>query len=268
MPTAPEGAGAEGRGDRRSFRRSAWECTLGRSVIRVALPGSFPHPFTCFAGISSVSLRQVIPVGISLALPGCGHIAAGRHLKGLLLFFLFGFAADGVLYGQAKAFLRPDQPTPTVCTLALLLGIGLWAYALADTVALVRRTRRVAASASVADAHVRQALVAYLANDLDAASAALRAALRLDPTDADALFYLGVVLARTGRPRHARRFLRRCLRWDRESKWEAEAQAQLRALEAGGPVIAPPRPPQAAPAPREGDAPAEPAPGTAPGETP
>jgi tetratricopeptide (TPR) repeat protein len=213
-----------------------------------------------------VKLSQAIPVGISLALPGCGHIAAGRHLKGLLLFFLFGFAVDGVLYGQAKAFLRPDQPTPTACTVALFLGIGLWGYALADTVALVRRAGRVAASASVADAHVRQALVAYLANDLDAASAALRSALRLDPTDADTLFYFAVVLAHTGRPRHARRFFRRCLRWDREGKWEAEVQAQLRALDAGGPVIAPPHPhPPGGSQPPGGS---EPPTGTAPGETP
>jgi hypothetical protein len=213
-----------------------------------------------------VKLTQFIPVGVSLALPGCGHVVAGRHLKGLFLFFLFGFAVDGVLYGQAQALLRPDQPVPAICTLALLLGICLWAYALVDTVGLARRSRRMEANAPVTDAHVRRALVAYLADDLDTATTALRAALRMDPTDPDALFYLGVVLARGGRPRQARRLLHRCLRWDREGKWEAEAQGYLHALATGASAVAP-TPVTVQPRPTAAASPPEPPQGTAPGGT-
>ncbi len=179
-----------------------------------------------------MKVREIAPVCISAVLPGCGHIAAGQHAKGLLLFFLFGFAVDGVLYGRAQSFLRPEAPGSAVYTIALLLGMGLWVYAVGDTVAIALRSRRIEAKAEVADSHIRQALVAYLADDLASATDFLRAALRVNPRDPDALFHLGVVHARAGRHRQARRALRRCLRADHDGKWDAEADAELRALEA------------------------------------
>lgn len=174
----------------------------------------------------------VIPVCVSAVLPGCGHIAVGQHGKGLLLFFLFGFAVDGVLYGHAQFFLRPEQGSSALYVLALILWLGLGAYAVTDTVRLALRSRRVEAGTEAADAHIRQALVAYLADDLGAAETAARAALRANPNDADALFYLGVVYAQTGRRRLARRAFGRCLRCDADGKWEDEVEARLQALDA------------------------------------
>ncbi len=179
-----------------------------------------------------MKIADVLPPCISVVLPGCGHIAAGRHAKGLLIFFFFGFAVDGIVYGRAQFFLRPEQGSSAVYVVSLIAAIGLWAYAVGDTVRLALRSRRVEAKADVADDHIRQALVAYLGEDFDAAEATCKAALRINREDADALFYLGVAQAHAGRTRQARRTLRRCLRADVDSKWDDEAWMHLRQLDA------------------------------------
>ena len=188
--------------------------------------------------------NHALAIGLSAVLPGCGHIAMGHPGRGLLIFFLFGFAVDGVIYGHVNSFLPPQHAATTTYTLALVAGILLWVIAVADATRLVRRERRAETQADLATAHVRRALVAYLAEDLRAAVAALGDALRIDPRDPDALFYLGVVHAHAGQRRQAQRALRRCLRHDLDEKWEREIHAQLRALDA-----APPKPPEPEPPP-------------------
>jgi len=180
----------------------------------------------------AVKVREIAPVCISAALPGCGHIAAGKHFKGLLLFLFFGFALDGFLYGHFQHLLAPEQGTSAAYVVALVAGLGLWAYAVGDTLALAARSRRIEAKADVADAHIRQALAAYLADDYDGAGAALKGALRINPDDPDALFHLGAVHAAAGRPRPAARAFRKCLRCDLDGKWEREVHARLQRLHA------------------------------------
>jgi tetratricopeptide (TPR) repeat protein len=190
-----------------------------------------------------VKVSRVIPVCLSAALPGCGHIAAGQAGKGILVFFLFGFALDGWLYSQAQSILPAESTTPALAFVrygAIALGVILWVFAVADTAALALRRRRIETMADAANAHIGDALVAYLRNDYDAAVKALRAALRVNDQDIDALFHLGVVYAATGQRRKARRALYRCIRYDHDGKWDNEAQEQLRALESTPPSSPPP----------------------------
>lgn len=211
-----------------------------------------------------MKLGCFLPVGLSALLPGCGHIADGRPGRGLLLFFLFGFAIDGFLYSQAQTILPPERATvsPAVTRiLAIAAGLLVWAYCVADSALRALRCRRLAASAASANAPVREALVAYLRNDHAAAIKAIQAALRLNSQDPDALFYLGVFHASSGQSRKARRALYACIRYDDEGKWDDEAHEQLRALEAAPPPLPIPRSSPAAPRagnagqPREEEAP-------------
>ncbi len=210
-------------------------------------------------------IRDAIAIVLSVLLPGTGHIAAGKPWKGVLIFFLFGFALDGWLYSQAATVLPPEHTVlsiPAVRNGSLALGIILWAFAVCDTTALALRRRRIVAKADVADGHVRNALVAHLRRDPQAALNALRAALRINDQDPDAWFHLGVAQAGLGQRRKARKALRQCIRYDHDGKWDAQAQGQLDALARGRgtaglpsrelagvatrpaePAVAPPKPP-------------------------
>ena len=178
--------------------------------------------------------NSLVPVCLSVVFPGAGQIAAGRPARGLLLIFLLGFAVDGYLYSQAQTLLPPERATISPASLrggAFALGGLLWAIAIADAAATALRSRRMEASSGLANSHIREALVAYLRNDLPAATQSLRAALRIRPRDPDALFYSGVIHAKAGHSRKARKALCRCIRYDTEGKWDDEAHEQLRVIE-------------------------------------
>lgn len=189
-------------------------------------------------------IAHLIPILLSALLPGMGHIATGRVLKGIAVFFLFGFALDGWVYSRAAAVLPPERSLLGPAALrnaSLALGSLLWAYAVLDTAAIALRRRRIAAKAEAATGHIRDALAAYLRNEPQAALASLRAALRINDQDPDALFYLGAIHASLGQARQARKALHKCIRYDHGGKWDAQAQDQLLALE--------PREPERRPAP-------------------
>lgn len=191
---------------------------------------------------------QVVPIVLSALLPGIGHIAAGRALKGILLFFLFGFAVDGWVYSQAASVLPPEQTLlslPALRNGSLALGGLLWAFAVCDTAAIALRERRIAAKAEVADGHIREALVAHLRDDHQAAIKSLRAALRINDQDPDAWFHLGVAYARLKQLRKARRAFHLCIRYDRSGKWDIQVRDELEALQPP-PTAQPARAPAAA----------------------
>lgn len=182
----------------------------------------------------SVKLAQIVPVCLSAAVPGSGHIAAGRPLKGVLIFFLFGFAVDGWLYSQAASILPPERTVLSVALMrnsAIALGAVLWLFAVLDTASAVLRRRRIAAKAGVADACIREALAAFLRSDYPAAVKELRSALRINDQDPDAHFHLGVALASMGKRRDARRAFHACISFDHDGKWDAQTRAQLEALD-------------------------------------
>ncbi len=179
-----------------------------------------------------------MPVLLSAVIPGMGHVAAGRTTRGLIVFFLFGFAVDGYLYSQALRIL-PANVAPVepglMRTVSLAFAGALWLIALADTARLALRRRRIVSRADEATALIRNGLVAYLRDDLAAAAHALHAALRINDRDPDALYHLGVVYAASGHVRKARRALLRCIRFDDEGKWDVEAHDHLQALDAAPP---------------------------------
>jgi tetratricopeptide (TPR) repeat protein len=197
-----------------------------------------------------VKLAHLFPICLSVVFPGCGHIAAGRPARGLLLFFLFGFAVDGFLYSQAQSILPPDQAgaASVVRVIALAAGFLLWAYAIADTTSLALRRQRIEARADAATSHIRLGLLASLRDQWPEALRAFQTALRINDQDPDALFHVGVAYAHLGQRRKARRALRRCIRYDRSGKWDDEAFDHLRQLEA-----APPKAPSPSPTPASGE---------------
>jgi len=185
-----------------------------------------------------VKIAHVVPILLSVVLPGTGHIAIGKTLKGLLIFFCFGFAVDGWVYSQAARVLPPEHSVLSIPALrrgSIALGALLWAFATFDMARLALRRRRLLAKADVADGHIRDALVAHLRNDSEAALQELRAARRINDQDPDAFFHLGVLYASRGERKKARKALLRCIRYDHEGKWDTHAQQQLRALEAPAP---------------------------------
>lgn len=195
-----------------------------------------------------MKIAHIVPIAISAVVPGLGHLAAGRTARGLMVFFLFGFAVDGYFYSRALRIL-PASVAPVspgvVETLAVVGGAVVWLYAVGDTTALALRRRRLASRAGEATAHIREGLIAYLRNDLTAAAHGFHAALRINHRDPDALYHLGVVYAAAGHRRKARRALERCIRFDHEGKWDTEAHDRLRALDAA------PTPPADEPQPRK-----------------
>lgn len=192
-----------------------------------------------------MKIAHVIPILLTLLLPGTGHIAIGKALKGLLIFFCFGFAVDGWVYSQAASVLPPEHTFLSVPALrrgSIALGALIWAFAAFDMARLALRRRRLLAKADVADAHIRDALVAHLRNDPERALRELRAAHRINDQDPDAFFHLGVLYASRGDRKRARKALLRCIRYDQEGKWDTHAQQQLRALEASAPRASAPAP--------------------------
>ena len=181
-----------------------------------------------------MKLRHIVPVAISALVPGFGHLVAGRPGRGVLLFFLFGFAIDGLLYSHVQSLLPPQEaalPPLNIRNASLALGAALWLIALADVIAIEMRKRRIESKAGEATEYIRQALVASLCDDWRAAARALHAALRINPRDADALFHIGAVYAASGHRRKARRALHRCIRSDHDGKWDKQAAEQLDALD-------------------------------------
>lgn len=178
---------------------------------------------------------DILSVALSAVLPGCGHILAGRPARGLLVFFLFGFAIDGWFYAQAQSIIPAEAQAPSVPAMrygALALGAILWAFAVADTARLALQHHRRGSLALKADAHVRAALVAMLRGDLDRALKELLAARRIDALDPATAFHLGVVHAAAGRTRKARRALHECIGLDHDGVWDNKVREQLRLLDA------------------------------------
>ena len=162
---------------------------------------------------------------LSLLMPGAEQILHGRPLRGVLLYFAFVLTLAVALL--RAAYLGTEVWADGPFLIGLAMAVVLW---LAAQGLLMRRgylQRHRARFAAERNRHFELGVRCYLSNDLGAAAAAFREALRLDPEDADAWFYLEDVLAEAGRTADAQRARKRCAAVDFAGKWAALHRATL-----------------------------------------
>jgi tetratricopeptide (TPR) repeat protein len=158
--------------------------------------------------------------------PGWGHVYWGREFLGLSLFTVaavLGFAFLNGLFiyqGPGRGLL--------VWSSGLLLGVCevvVWVELFVRT--LPARQRR---EEEERERLIAEGSIAYLRNDYERAVDLFRQCLRINPQDVDAMFRLGVVHARAGDGRQARRWLNSTLRHDVEERWSWEVGRELEQL--------------------------------------
>lgn len=167
--------------------------------------------------------------------PGWGHVYLGRERAGLCLFTLAAIS----LFGMLNILLVYSGEHRLL--LARSAGGGAVFSLLLSVVDVLRRTSpsRLRRIDDEKARLLRGGMIAYLRNDLEGAEETFRACLRLDGQEVEALLRIGVVTARRGAARRARRWLRRARRMDLDEKWGWEIERELEALRAppapGGP---------------------------------
>ena len=158
--------------------------------------------------------------------PGWGHIYWAREGLGLVFFTLFApcfFSFTHSYYLYAGDYR--DAWVRVSVALLVLIHSGTW-------IELFLRTRpdRVRAEDELRAQGLKRGMILYVQGDLEGAANAFRQCLHLDPFDIEAQFRLGVVLARRGEAREARRWLRRARKYDVDTKWQWEIEAELKRL--------------------------------------
>ncbi len=176
------------------------------------------------------SRAQSRVVALLLALiPGWGHIYWSREVLGLSIFTVFAPCFFSLVYSYFL-YVGPlrDQWVQASMTFLFLVYVGSW-------VELFLRTRpaRVLAEAEMRADGLAGGMLLYVQGDLDGAARQFLRCLHLDPFDLEAQFRLGIVLARAGATREARRWLRRARKYDREEKWIWEIERELKRLKSG-----------------------------------
>ena len=166
-------------------------------------------------------------VALLLALiPGWGHIYWSREVLGLSIFTIFAPCFFSLLYSYLL-YVGPyrDQWVQASVIFLFLIYVGSW-------VELFLRTRpaRVRAEEEMRAEGLAGGMLLYVQGDLDGAARLFLRCLQLDPFDLEARFRLGIVLARAGATRAARRQLRRARKYDREGKWTWEIERELKRL--------------------------------------
>jgi len=175
--------------------------------------------------MSSPYHSRVFAVLLALV-PGWGHVYLGRDFIGLTLFSLS--ALLGFLVFNAYLMMGGEYRMVVIrCGLALHLMVSL--FSLLD---VWRRTspRRLNRIEEKMAGLLRDGMISYLRDELGEAENAFRTCLKLDNQEVEALVRLGVVLARKGFHRPARRILRRARSLDLEEKWNWEIERELQAL--------------------------------------
>lgn len=163
---------------------------------------------------------------LSLILPGMGHTSIGRPLRGVAVTVLFTVGLTSTV-ARGAAVARPLLDTTFT---ALLLGTVL-VYLLCQLLLLrVLIRASVSAARPAKEDHLRAGLAAAVRGDAERAEREFRRVLAIDPTDVEAHLNLGTVLAQSGNVRRARRFLKRCRRFDIDGKWDWEVEQELAAL--------------------------------------
>ncbi len=173
-----------------------------------------------------VTVRQWLVVAASV-IPGVGHILAGATWRGVVLFFLFAMAANGVLIG---AFLWEGKlPAERILWGSALAVVGLWVWAAMDCYKIVV-LRNSPERLVWRDGRFREGVLLYLRENESAARDLFLEVLEVFPEDVDALFYLGCSEMALGRRARAIKAFKRLRVADELGKWSWETDRQLERL--------------------------------------
>ncbi len=160
---------------------------------------------------------------LSLLLPGLGHTAIGRPVRGLALSLLF--TALVVASATRAAFVDVALLDLTFSLLAIAAMIVYLLAQLSMLLVLLRST--ISSARPRKEDHFRAGLAAASRGEAPLAECNLRRVLSIDPSDVEAHLHLGTLLTDQGRYRHARRHLKWCRRFDVEAKWDWEMGQEL-----------------------------------------
>jgi hypothetical protein len=164
------------------------------------------------------------------AVPGLGHLSLGRPVHGLLLFALFGLAANGFFFAFV---LDPSAVRTWVLVFCGVAAAAAWGTSIIHVHRLARRHQEPHV-AERKDYHLRRGLTQYVAGSFEAARDEFLTVLKLDPTDVDARFHLAMAYARAGEAHLAVKTFKRCRSDDVDGKWQWEVQRELDRLQPGG----------------------------------
>jgi hypothetical protein len=175
--------------------------------------------------------------------PGLAHILLlDRTGWGALYFVLFVLGADAALAGL---YLLDEAWAGDAWAGGCAVAGGAWLVSFLD-MARLTLFRDFEARAALRRKLTADGVRLYAAGRHRKARVAFRDCLDLDHRDPDVLFWYGCVESALGRPKRARRALRRCRKYDVDGRWAFQAKR----LEAR--IDRPPRPatrPAAAPPP-------------------
>jgi len=170
-------------------------------------------------------------------LPGAAHILVlDRAAVGAVFFVLFMVGVDAAVLGR---WVLETSTAPDILMGGVFLAAAAWLAAFLDVARLVV-FRDYRGRAEMRRRLCDEAIAAYALGNLHAARKCFRACLDLSARDPDVLFWYGVVEARRGKDRRARRSFKRCLKYDEQRKWEWECRRELVRMEVRVTVPSPP----------------------------
>ena len=170
---------------------------------------------------------KVFSLLLSVIAPGTGHLIRRQYLRASGLMLAFVAALDGVII--ARWLIKDEGFGASLMTWSLIALAAVWLVAVGHTFYLCfifnekRHRRRV-------EILFTEGQQDYLRGDHEAALAAFRQSVRLEPEDPDVRFYLALAYRALGHTRRARRTLRKCLDIDTKRKWTWEVENILKAM--------------------------------------
>ncbi len=155
---------------------------------------------------------------LSLILPGSGEIICLRPRRGLFICLLYilslsGAIVQGILADGSLALNTPFQ-------VAAGCAAACWIGAQAIMMGRMRRAAFGKCIKPARDRHFERGVRLFLGDESVQAEREFRRALRLDPDDADARFYLAAVLEAQGKTHAAADQRTRCRLVDHDRKWQ------------------------------------------------
>ncbi|MHC4822219.1 MAG: hypothetical protein ACYTDX_10925 [Planctomycetota bacterium] len=159
--------------------------------------------------------------------PGAAHVLIlDRAGAGTVLFVLFMLGADAAVLGR---WVLESSSSADVFAGGVALAAAAWLLSFLDIARLVI-FRDYRGRAETRQRLCDEAITAYARDELNISRRALRQCLDMDARDPDVLYWYGVVEARRGKARRARRSFKRCLKYDETRKWAWECGRELERL--------------------------------------